>query len=163
MQSERYFLLKDEDFNDRCYGTLIYKLPEKKFRFILRSGYDFWDYPPILDFAFKRGEIEVNNTAVMCFIRERLIPSNRANILDILRSAGLTSYDEFGMLMYTGGKCAQDWMYLEEIKFEEFKKLEEYSTYIKTNMKDETNKTNNEMTINNIKKKEAADITSYFM
>ena len=121
MPKIRAFLLKDEDMNNRCYGVLTYNMDTKKFRFQLQPGYTYWEYPPTIDTAFRLGMKELSPDLMKMFIRERLIPPNRANIADILQAAGLKEYDEFGMLMYTKGKCCQDWMHLEEISLHEYK------------------------------------------
>lgn len=122
MQRIRKFLLKCPVYK-QCYGVLMYYYEGKKFRFLIRRGFDFWDYPPIIDVAEQRGQTELTEWEVKAFVENRIIPPNRQNIVDILDSAGLKEYDEFGMLMYTGGRCCQDEMYLEEIDDTQFEKV----------------------------------------
>lgn len=118
----RAFLLKDEDFGNRCYGVLTYNLHTKQFRFQLQPGYTYWEYPPTIDTAFRLGMTELSPELMKMFIQERIIPPSRVNIANILQAAGLKEYDEFGMLMYCKGRCCQDWMYLEEISMQEYKR-----------------------------------------
>ena len=58
----------------------------------------------------------------MRFVRSRIIPHGRANIREIMNSAGIKYYNEFDMLMYTSGRCSHDRMYLDEIDEDTYKK-----------------------------------------
>ena len=51
----------------------------------------------------------------MDWVRARVCPPSRQNISCILRDIGLTEYDEYGILMYTGGKSLMDDLFLEEM------------------------------------------------
>ena len=48
-------------------------------------------------------------------MRERVVPPDRQNIGMILRELGMGYYSEFPLLVYTGGRCAMDEFFLEEI------------------------------------------------
>lgn len=115
MQEVRKFLLRDRDYNNKIFGLLSYNIRLKKFRLEIKQGYNIREYPPIVKEALERGYKELPDNYMKMWVKERIIPPNRQNIIDILRAAGLKEYDEFGMLMYTGGRCCQDEMYLEEV------------------------------------------------
>lgn len=51
----------------------------------------------------------------MSIIRERIEPPGRQNIREILDNAGLSSYDELGLLLAHRGRCCQDYAYVEEV------------------------------------------------
>lgn len=127
MSARRIFLILDSERNDMCYGILLYTITTKEFRLQIKPGYSLNEYPWFYRTCVKDNLYEMPSKLVKAWVRERIIPHNRANILDILKSAGLKQYDEFGMLMYTGGRCCQDEDYLKEIT------EEEYSDYIKHN------------------------------
>lgn len=112
---ERKFLIKDASRNNRDVGVLKYNTSTKEFELKILTGYPITDYPIILRLALEKGYTELPQEWVDIWVKERLIPPNRQNILSILTAAGLKTYDEFGMLMYTNGRCAQDYCFLEEI------------------------------------------------
>lgn len=115
MSIERTFLIKDASRDDRKIGILSYNTNTKNFKLKILTGYPITEYPIILHLALERGYTELPQDWVDIWVKERLIPPNRQNICDILTAAGLKTYDEFGMLMYTNGRCAQDYCFLEEI------------------------------------------------
>jgi len=119
MLNQRVFLLLDKPFNDRCYGILYYRYNDKQFRFILKPGYTFDEYPSLIDRAYEKGLNVMMQKDAFRFINARIIPHGRQNIIDIMRSANLRSYDEFGMLMYTQGRATIDDMYLKEIEVQD--------------------------------------------
>lgn len=42
------------------------------------------------------------------WVRQRIVPPDRQNIGQILKANGLEEYDEFSLLMFGSGRCAQD-------------------------------------------------------
>lgn len=50
------------------------------------------------------------------WVASRVEPPDRANISDILKCAGLITYDVFGLLLYHNGRAVYDTLYLEEIE-----------------------------------------------
>ena len=52
-------------------------------------------------------------------MQQRIIPSDRQNLGQILKANGLDEYDEFKLLMLSNGRCAQDNCYLAEITLDE--------------------------------------------
>ena len=48
-------------------------------------------------------------------MQQRIVPSNRQNIAQILRDNGLKIYDEYSLLMLSSGRCEQDDYYLVPI------------------------------------------------
>ena len=41
-------------------------------------------------------------------MQQRIVPTDRQNLGEILRDNGLKEYDEFELLMLATGRCAQD-------------------------------------------------------
>ena len=62
----------------------------------------------------------------MIWVRQRIIPSDRQNLGQILKDNGLTEYDEYNMLMLTMGRCPQDDYYL--VPTDEFSFSKEITT-----------------------------------
>jgi hypothetical protein len=51
----------------------------------------------------------------MRWVRERIIPSSRQNIGHILKANHMKRYNEYDMLMLSGGRSCQDEFYLEKL------------------------------------------------
>lgn len=115
MSAVRKFLIKDAAYDNRDIGVLQYNTETKVFNINILTGYPISEYPILFNLALKSDLVALPQDWVNIWIRERLIPPNRQNIGSILAAAGLKAYDEFGMLMYTTGRCAQDYCYLEEL------------------------------------------------
>lgn len=108
---------------DDVLGWLLYSEEAKKFYVELPDNADWIKTPMILDSFVKRGLHTVNSRFSLLWVQQRIIPSNRQNIRQILRDLGLQEYDEYELLIAGHGRCAQDDCYIEET--ESPKELEE--------------------------------------
>lgn len=108
---------------DDTLGWLLYSEEAKKFYVELPDNADWIKTPMILDSFVKRGLHTVNSRFSLLWVQQRIIPSNRQNIRQILRDLGLQEYDEYELLIAGHGRCAQDDCYIEET--ESPKELEE--------------------------------------
>ena len=120
MLSRRIFLIINPEYDNECVGIFLYTEVIKEFRVQIRKGIFDGRYPAIMGFYGIRGYNELPSNWAIRWVRERIIPHNRVNIKDILKSAGLKQYDEFGMLMYTNGRTCQDGAELKEITEDEY-------------------------------------------
>ena len=112
----RVFAIKDETLdNDTILGYLIYYESAKAFYIELPDNADPWETPLLLSSFVKRGEHSVGSYWSRMWVQQRIIPSDRQNIGQILKEAHLQEYDEFSLLLLAMGRCAQDDCYLEEI------------------------------------------------
>lgn len=112
MQEIREFYVKDDK---RVWAALTYNTAAKEFHLSICKD-AAWETAPFCIAAFvQKGIFEVDPYWSMRWVKIRLIPPERANIGEILRSCGLTEYDEFGMLVSYHGRCVQDDLYIEEI------------------------------------------------
>lgn len=62
------------------------------------------------------GFYDLTPEQAIVWVRNRIVPPNRANIGEILASYGLNKYDEFEIIRKTKGYCPQDDLYLEEVR-----------------------------------------------
>ena len=109
----KLFAIRDgmaEREKDLAY--LIYYENAKKFYIELPDGADPWETPLLLESFLAKGETSVNSYWSMVWVQQRIVPPDRQNIAQILRDNGLSSYDEFALLMLTAGRCVQDDYYL---------------------------------------------------
>ncbi len=111
--SVKSYLIKDADRANIIVGHLSYNELTQKFSITVEPGLSE-DCPIIFSSAVRRKLTEFPQEWVDIWIKERIIPPTRQNIAEILKAAKLKTYDEYGMLMFTQGRCAQDNCYLVE-------------------------------------------------
>ncbi len=118
--------------NSLFIGTLLYYEREQSFIIELDDSLDEWTAPFLFTSFVKNGVFTIPREISLLWVRERIIPSNRQNIADILRNHKLKEYDEMKLLELSHGKCAQDHLYIRKIE-----QLPEYvSDRMKTNLSD---------------------------
>ena len=112
----RIFAIRTEhDPSNTDIAYLFYYEQEKRFYIELPDDADPWNTPLILSSLLKRGERTVNSYWSKIWVQQRIIPSDRQNLGQILKESGLNSYDEFQLLLLNEGRCSQDDYYIKEI------------------------------------------------
>ena len=101
---------------DKLIGSFTLLSSKDKYLVTLIDGLDDYEVP--IDFMMKyiEGRREFRGQEVFEWIQDRVIPSGRQNIDEILRKMNLPEYDELGIFMYFNGKCCRDSYRIEEIK-----------------------------------------------
>lgn len=61
------------------------------------------------------GERHIDDEWTRKWISERIPPSSRHNINEILQKVGISEYNPYHLLIYNGGRCSQDDFYLREV------------------------------------------------
>ncbi|HAY63550.1 MAG TPA: hypothetical protein DCX90_08065, partial [Ruminococcaceae bacterium] len=74
---------------------LLYYEQEKQFYIELPENADAWETPLLLDSFVKRGETTVNSYWSKIWVEQRIVPTDRQNIGEILRDNHLKEYDEY--------------------------------------------------------------------
>lgn len=109
----RIFAIRDEeDLSRKNLAYLIYYEREKRFYIELPDDADPWETPLLLSSFLKRGEKTVNAYWSKQWVLQRIVPTDRQNLGQILKENALSEYDEFELLMLADGRCAQDSYYL---------------------------------------------------
>ena len=103
----KIFKIIDEDQNSEI-GHILYYEKCQDFIIHLHEGLDEWSAPLLFTKYVKEGVYTIPRDASILWIRERIIPSDRQNIGDILSNARLKSYSEVKLLELSHGKCSQD-------------------------------------------------------
>lgn len=120
----RIFAIKSEsDKNKKDLAYLLYYEKEKRFYIELPEDADPWETPLLLTSFLKRGEKTVNSYWSLMWVRQRIVPSDRQNLGQVLKENGLQEYDEFELLMAGKGRCAQDDYFLDEISESQLLKI----------------------------------------
>lgn len=112
MRGTTAFYVRDDD---TVWARLAYEPESKRFELRLDKTLDYKNAPITLSAFADAGMYELDGEWSLRWVQERIIPSERANIGEILKARGLSEYDEFQMLISAGGRCMQDDLYLEEI------------------------------------------------
>ena len=116
----KIFAIRDEtDPASKDIAFLIYYERDKRFYIELPENADPWETPLLLSSFLKRGEHTVNAYWSITWVQQRITPSDRQNLGQILKDNGLEAYDEFDLLMLADGRCAQDDYYLVSVSEED--------------------------------------------
>ena len=112
----KIFAIRDEnDTTNKILAVLYYYEKAKKFFIELPDNADPWETPLILSSFAKRGLKRIGAYYSKLWVQQRIVPTDRQNLGQILKENGLECYDEFELLMLADGRCAQDDYYLEPI------------------------------------------------
>ena len=112
----KIFAIRDDlDSTSKDIAYLIYYERDKRFYIELPENADPWETPLLLSSFLKRGETTINAYWSKAWVHQRIIPSDRQNLGQILKENGMNAYDEFRLLMLADGRCAQDDYYLAPI------------------------------------------------
>ncbi len=111
----KIFAIK-ENSNPKEIGYLFYYEKCKEFYIELLDGLSEWNIPMLLATLYKKGERTILDYWSRKWVCQRVVPSDRQNIGQILKDNNLKFYDEFGLLCISKGRCEQDNFYLETIK-----------------------------------------------
>lgn len=112
----KIFAIRDEtDSTGKDIAFLFYYEQDKRFYIELPEDADPWETPLLLSSFLKKGERTVNAYWSKIWVQQRIVPSDRQNLGQILKANGLETYDEFDLLILADGRCAQDDYYLVPI------------------------------------------------
>ena len=109
----KIYLIKDKEFD---YGYLFVDNKYENCYIELIEG-DI-DYPVFFYEFVKKKKYMINTYWTKKWIEERVIPSSRHNINDILRDNGFKLYSEILLFLKVSGRSSMDDCYLKRIKYE---------------------------------------------
>ena len=107
------FAIIDEEQRNKDLAHLIYYKKDKRFYIELPDDADFWETPLLLASFVKRGKRTIDSYWSKVWVQQRIVPTDRQNLWQILKANDLQEYDEFELLMLANGRCAQDSLYME--------------------------------------------------
>ncbi|MBQ0042889.1 MAG: DUF2442 domain-containing protein [Lachnospiraceae bacterium] len=112
----------DGDSESRV-GALLYYENAKAFIIELEKNLDEWSAPLLFTSFIKKNIYTIPKDVSLLWVKERIIPSGRQNLGDILKNHKLKEYDEIRFLELSLGRCSQDSLYI--------KKVDELPAYVK--------------------------------
>lgn len=110
----KIFEIIDEE-NNISVGVLQYYEKEKTCIIELQENLDEWTAPLLFTSYVNKHIYTMPRDISFMWVRERVIPSGRQNIKEILNNHGLKSYDELRFLEISEGRCSQDSLYIRQI------------------------------------------------
>lgn len=115
----KIFAIRDEtDKEQKDLAYLLYYEGAKKFYIELPENADPWETPLLLStFAGKKVH-SINSYWSELWVQQRIVPTDRQNLSQILRESHLREYDPYRLLLLSRGRCAQDDYYLVPISEE---------------------------------------------
>lgn len=113
----KIFSIRDESAaNQVDLAYLLYYELEKRFYIELPENADPWETPLLLSSFIRKGETSVNSYWSRMWVQQRIVPTDRQNLGQVLKDNNLKEYDEFALLMLAMGRCAQDGYYLAPVE-----------------------------------------------
>ena len=100
-------------------GYIFYYEKAQSFIIELDEKLDEWQVPLLFQGLVKKGIYTIPKDIALMWVRERIIPSGRQNIGEILRNHKLKEYSEIAMLSLSKGRSSQDCCYIKEISTED--------------------------------------------
>lgn len=114
------FAIYDEQLERKDpIGYLFYYEKSESFIIELCSSLNEWEVPLLFQGLVKKGIYTIPKDISFMWVQERIIPSGRQNIGEILKNHKLKEYSEIALLTLSKGRSAQDDCYLKVISEEE--------------------------------------------
>ena len=98
--------------DSKLLGYLFYYEAKKCFYTEILKGLDEWEVPFIFQKSVHDGRYSIGSSLSEKFVLQRIVPRERQNLGEILRTNRLRGYDEYRLLALSEGRCAQDDLFL---------------------------------------------------
>lgn len=105
-------LRDSNDITNQNLAYIIYYELEKRFYIEIADEVSKKQLPISLFIYMQDDKRSLNSLQSYEWLKQRIIPSERQNIVSILRDLHLNEYDEYRILTFNEGRCSQDDCYL---------------------------------------------------
>ena len=96
----KIFAIRDEAALEQVdLAYLLYYEVEKRFYIELPENADPWETPLLLSSFIKKGETSINSYWSKIWVQQRIVPTDRQNLGQVLKDNNLKEYDEFDLLI----------------------------------------------------------------
>ena len=99
----------------KACALLTYNTATREFGIEVFEGVSPDDLPMTLAAHAERGVRRLDPTWSRRWVQERIVPTGRQNLGEVLRAHGLMEYDELTLLVSCEGRCSQDDFYVREL------------------------------------------------
>lgn len=110
----KIYEIYDEE-NELSIGVLIYYEKEKSYIIELQTNLDEWTSPLLFTAYIKQNIYTIPKEIAFLWVKERVIPSGRQNINEILTHHSMKEYNEMTLLEISEGRCSQDNMCIKRL------------------------------------------------
>lgn len=97
-----------DDYRDLVVGYLYYYENNDSYLIELSEDLSTDASPVFFESFIRHQEFTVNAEWSRKYVQSRVVPRDRQNLGEILKNAGLSTYDMFKLLIPSAGKCSQD-------------------------------------------------------
>lgn len=97
-----------DDFRNIVIGYLYYYENNDSYLIELSEALSPDEVPVFFEYFIRNHIYTVNAEWSHKYVQSRVVPRDRQNLGEILKNAGLKTYDMFKLLMLSAGKCSQD-------------------------------------------------------
>ncbi|MDE7283686.1 MAG: hypothetical protein K2N85_08910 [Lachnospiraceae bacterium] len=111
------FAIKNAYYNGKTVGYLYYDEQQREYEIEIPETVKSYEAPPIISDFIKKNQYKIGKEWSSRWVSQRVTPSERQNIGQILKANQMTEYDEFQFLLKNEGRCCQDECYI--VKTEE--------------------------------------------
>lgn len=110
------FAIKNAYYDAKTVGYLYYDEQKREYEIEIPENVKCYEAPPILSDFIKKNKYRIGKEWSCRWVRERVTPSERQNIGQILKANQMTEYDEFKFLVKNEGRSCQDECYIEQVE-----------------------------------------------
>ena len=110
------FAIKNAYYDAKTVGYLYYDEQKREYEIEIPETVKCYEAPPILSDFIKKNKYKIGKEWSSRWVRERVTPSERQNIGQILKANQMTEYDEFKFLVKNEGRSCQDECYIEQVE-----------------------------------------------
>lgn len=110
---KRYAIKRDGE--SKILSVLNYDESIKEFTIDIPDNISEKEAPMMMSSFLRKGIRHMNAEWSLRWVRNRIVPSSRQNIGQILRENKMESYDEYQLLLKNEGRSCQDECYIEEM------------------------------------------------
>ena len=108
--------------NDIIYGYLFYYKNKKAFYIELNSNITKEDSTIFFYHFIDKKQYSIDSYWSKLWVVQRVVPIDRQNIGDILKSSHMKEYDEYLLLIKNDGRCSQDDLYINKVDYSSISK-----------------------------------------
>ena len=110
------FAIKNAYYGGKTVGYLYYDEKRREYEIEIPETVKSYEAPPILSDFIKRKQYRIGKEWSYRWVKERVTPSERQNIGQILKANQMLEYDEFKFLVKNEGRSCQDEFYIEQVE-----------------------------------------------
>lgn len=111
---KRYAIKRNN--GNKIVAILNYDDEKKQYTIDIPDDVTEKETPFMVSLFVKKGIRHMDSEWSMKWVQNRIVPSSRQNIGEILRVNGMSSYDEHELLLKNEGRCCQDEFYIEHMQ-----------------------------------------------